>query len=123
VQTFPYSEIKCRRDTKLIVDAISQDLLYPTPGMSQSTFAGIQYWSQGNYTGDIEDQLEPTVAAITYLKELSVKEDKNLKAMGIKANKLQVLSCEESSLTDAMMYGVLWQNPKLKQFNFKKQYV
>ncbi|NBP00436.1 MAG: hypothetical protein EBU90_09995 [Proteobacteria bacterium] len=73
VQTFPYSERKCRRDTKLIVDSIAQDLLYPTTNMSQSTFAGLQYWNQDNYTGDIEAQLQPTIEAMEYLKTLSSK--------------------------------------------------
>jgi CTP:phosphocholine cytidylyltransferase-like protein len=71
--SFPYSEIKCRRDTGLIIDAVTQDMLYPTSSHSQSTFAGLQYWNQNNYVGDIEDQLTPTVDAITYLKELSTK--------------------------------------------------
>ena len=75
---FPYSEIKCRRDTGLIIDAIAQDMVYPTANHSQSTFAGLQYWSQGDYTGDIGDQLNPTVDAITYLKELSTKIVQNI---------------------------------------------
>jgi hypothetical protein len=41
---FVYNETKCSRDTKLIVDALAQDLLFG--GQSQSTFAGIQYWNQ-----------------------------------------------------------------------------
>jgi hypothetical protein len=79
VKEFPYSEIKCRRDTELIVDSVAFDLLYPTPGMSQSTFAGIQYWNQGNYTGDIEAQLQPTLDAMRYLKELSGKVIRNIR--------------------------------------------
>ena len=70
---FPYSEIKCRRDTGLIIDALAQDLLYYTPSRSQSTFAGLQYWGQDFYVGDIKNQLNPTIEAIKYLKELSAK--------------------------------------------------
>lgn len=73
VKSFPYSKIQCKRDVGLIVDAISQDLLYPTAKRSQSTFSGLQYWSQGTYTGDILAQIGPTIDAVTYLKELSVK--------------------------------------------------
>ncbi len=79
VKEFPYNEIKCRRDTKLIVDAIAQDLLYPTASMSQSTFAGIQYWNQGNYTGDIEAQLQPTLDAMRYLKTIAGKVIRNIR--------------------------------------------
>ena len=78
VLDFPYSEIKCRRDTGLIVDSIAFDLLYPTPGFSQATFAGLQYWNQENYVGDILAQLQPTISAIEYLKDLSVKIIKNI---------------------------------------------
>ena len=78
VQQFPYSEIKCRRDTKIIIDSIAQDLLYPTSYRSQSTFAGLQYWNQGNYTGLIKVQINPTIEAITYLRDLSVKIVKNI---------------------------------------------
>ena len=74
----PYSEIKCRRDTGLIIDSIAADLLHYTPEFSQSTFAGLQYWSQDNYVGDIEDQLNPTVAAMIYLKETAAKVLKNI---------------------------------------------
>ena len=75
---FPYSEIKCRRDTGLVIDAIAQDLLYPTIDHSQSTFAGLQYWKQSDYVGDIKNQLNPTVDAITYLKETAIKIIQNI---------------------------------------------
>jgi len=70
---FSYSEIKCRRDTGLIIDSIAIDLLYPTAARSQSTFAGLQYWNQDAYVGAIADQLNPTVDAIKYLKDLARK--------------------------------------------------
>jgi hypothetical protein len=78
VQTFPYSERKCRRDTGLIIDSIAFDLLYPTDGFSQSTFAGLQYWNKDAYVGDVLAQLQPTLNAIEYLKELSVKIIQNI---------------------------------------------
>lgn len=72
--TFPYNSIKCQRDTGLIVDAIAFDMLYPTTNLSQTTFAGLQYWSQGsNYTGAIGVQLTTTTNAISYLKALAQK--------------------------------------------------
>ena len=78
VQEFPYSEMKCRRDTGLIVDSIAFDLLYQTPEFSQSTFAGLQYWNQDDYVGDIGVQVNPTVEAIKYLRELAVKIIQNI---------------------------------------------
>jgi hypothetical protein len=69
--SFVYDQAKCIRDTKLLVDAIAQDLLFE--GISQSTFAGLQYWNQNGYTGQIESQLALTVGAINYLNSLSQK--------------------------------------------------
>ena len=43
---FVFDKIKCTRDTKLIVDSLALDLLYT--GNTQSTFAALQYWAQGN---------------------------------------------------------------------------
>ena len=67
---FQYDEIKCERDTGLIVEALAFDLLYE--GTSQSTFAGLQYWNQGNYTGSVVDEITTTTDAINYAKSLSV---------------------------------------------------
>ena len=78
IYDFPYSEIKCRRDTGLIIDSVAADLLYPTEGNSQSTFAGLQYWNQEGYVGEVGDQLAPTVSAIDYLRKLSVKIIQNI---------------------------------------------
>jgi hypothetical protein len=77
-QTFPFNQIKCRRDTGLIIDSIADDLLYPTPTFSQSTFAGLQYWNQGQYVGEILDQIDQTIDAIIYLRDLSVKIVQNI---------------------------------------------
>lgn len=67
---FTYDEAKCSRDTGLIVDSIAIDMLYDS--ISQSTFAGLQYWNQDSYTGDIIDQIVQTRGAIAYLKSLVV---------------------------------------------------
>jgi hypothetical protein len=67
--SFSYDKTICYRDTGLIVDAISQDLLFG--GNSQSTFAGIQYWSQGDYIDQIERELTTTTSAINYVSALA----------------------------------------------------
>ena len=66
---FNYNKTKCARDTGLIVDALSQDLLFG--GSSQSDFAAIQYWNQAGYTGQITVESSQTIDAITYLKNLA----------------------------------------------------
>jgi len=71
IPVLDYSQTLCSRDTGLIVDAISQDLLFA--GTSQSTFAGLQYWSQSTLTGDIPNELNTTTAAINYLSSLAQK--------------------------------------------------
>lgn len=111
VKEFPYSERKCRRDTKLIVDAIAQDLLYPTTGMSQSTFAGIQYWKQGNYTGDIEAQLQPTLNAISYLKEVAGKVVRNIRFEDDLIPRYQSVVPQNVSLQPATTSTVLLMDP------------
>lgn len=66
--SFEYNQIKCYRDTGLIVDAIAQDLLFS--GNSQSTFTGLQYWNQNEYTGNIASELTVTINAINYVSNL-----------------------------------------------------
>ena len=67
---FDYDEVKCDRDTGLIVDSIAFDLLYQ--GSTQSAFAGLQYWNQDTYTGTIPNEITTTTAAINYAKGLAV---------------------------------------------------
>ena len=106
VLNFPYSEIKCRRDTGLIVDSIAFDMLYPTTGYSQSTFAGLQYWNQDEYVGDIQAQLAPTVDAVRYLKELAVKIVQNITpaddlVLRYQSTVTQVTSLEPATIVEA----------------------
>jgi len=68
-----FNKIKCRRDVGLIVDSIALDMAYPTENHSQSTFAGLQYWKQNSYVGDISREITTTTNAMTYLKELTSK--------------------------------------------------
>lgn len=56
-----YDRAKCERDTGLIVDAIAQDLYFT--GNTQSTFSGLQYWTQSGLEIPAL-QLANTVAAI-----------------------------------------------------------
>jgi hypothetical protein len=65
-----YNQSKCKRDTGLIVDSIALDLMHPTVGNSQSNFAGLQYWNQENYVGDISNEITTTTNAIRYIQEL-----------------------------------------------------
>lgn len=72
--TYPslvYNTAKCSRDTGLIIDAITQDMLFNTK--SQSTFAGLQYWQQNGYTGNLGSQITATVGAINYISSLAQK--------------------------------------------------
>lgn len=67
INSFTYDQSKCYRDTGLIVDSVAFDVLHG--GTSQSAFAGLQYWNQSGYTGDIERELTTTTAAITYVRD------------------------------------------------------
>ena len=68
---FKYDPAKCARDSGLIVDSIALDLAYPSSANSQSTFAGLQYWNQNGYTGQIASELTTTTNAINYVKQLA----------------------------------------------------
>ncbi len=101
VQQFPYSEMKCRRDTGLIIDSLAFDLLYPTAENSQSTFAGLQYWNQGTYVGDIAVQLNPTVEAMKYLRDTAVKIIQNITPEDDLVARYQTVITQETNLEPA----------------------
>ena len=67
--SFTYDQVKCARDTGLIVDAIAQDVLFTTS--SQSTFAGLQYWNQAGQT--TSTGLSTATGTITFVQELAQK--------------------------------------------------
>ena len=98
---FPYSKMTCRRDTGLIVDSIAFDLLHPTEGFSQSTFAGLQYWGRGDYVGTIKQELNPTIEAIKYLKALVAKIIKNITPADDLVNRYQTAILQDTSLESA----------------------
>ena len=101
VKSFPYSKIACKRDVGLIVDSIAQDLLYPTANRSQSTFSGLQYWAQGTYTGAIPAQIGPTIDAVTYLKDLSLKVIRHITPADDLINRYQFAVLQDTSLEPA----------------------
>ena len=68
-----YDQAKCLRDTKLIVDALAFDTLYPTQGDSQSTFAGLQYWNKGDYIKPVNSEITTTTNAVLFLSKLAQK--------------------------------------------------
>jgi len=70
ISNFTYNTTSCYRDTGFIVDSLAFDILYG--GTSQSTFAGLQYWSQDNYIDNIFNQLSTTTAAIAYARNTAV---------------------------------------------------
>lgn len=84
-RAFPYSQLKCGRDIGLIIDSIATDLRYPVDATApleqayiSSTFAGLQYWNQAGYTGAIYGEINQTIDAVTYLKDLCVKIVQNI---------------------------------------------
>jgi hypothetical protein len=95
-----FNKIKCKRDVGLIVDSVALDMLYPTPGHSQSTFAGLQYFTQGEYVDNIPGQITTTTAAISYLKDLSVKVIQNITPADDLVNRYSV-STQDTSLEPA----------------------
>lgn len=62
-----YRQDKCFRDTGLIVDSIAFDLAYT--GNTQSRFAGLQYWAQGQ--NKVIDQKIEITNLFEYIKTLA----------------------------------------------------
>ena len=69
--SFIYDRTTCRRDTSLIVDAMVMDTVFPTSSNSQATFAGLQYWNQSGYTGQILKEITTTTAAFNYMSSIA----------------------------------------------------
>ena len=64
---FTYDQEMCFRDTGLLVDAVSQDILLG--GNSRSIESGLAYWTQGyNY---VSGQVSTTTAAINYISSIA----------------------------------------------------
>lgn len=56
-----FDQAKCSRDVGLIVDALAQDIYFT--GNTQSTFSGLQYWTQTDLLLPV-DQVADTVTAL-----------------------------------------------------------
>jgi hypothetical protein len=110
---FPYSEVKCRRDTGLIIDSIAFDLLYPTEEYSQSTFAGLQYWNQDTLVGNLPNEITTTTSAIRYLKELAVKIIQNITPADDLIDRYQIAVPQDTTLEPATI-----EDAGLIQLNF-----
>ena len=107
----PYNKIKCRRDTGIIIDSLALDLLYPTDDDSQTTFSGLQYWSQDAYVSGVLDELTTTTNAIKYLRDLSIKVIQNFTTatdlVPRYSESIQNLSYEPATIEEA---GILTKN-------------
>jgi len=66
---FVYNEDKCYRDTGLIVDAVSQDILLG--GNKKSVEAGLAYWTFG--TNYVSGQEFTTTAALNYARDIALQ--------------------------------------------------
>ena len=70
-ETISFDRAKCYRDVGLIVDALAQDIYFT--GATQSTFAGIQYWSQNSLTTSSElgaGERLATIATFGFIRDL-----------------------------------------------------
>lgn len=106
VKEFPYNKMKCKRDTRLILDSISLDLAFPTSNRSQSTFAGLQYWNQSSYTGDIPNEIKQTIDAFTYLRDLAGKIVLNITPADDLVERYQTDTVQDTSLEAATLSEV-----------------
>jgi hypothetical protein len=99
-----YDQKKCTRDVGLIVDSLAFDLLHN--GVSQSTFAGLQYWNQNGYTGQIGGELTTTSNAIAYLKDQILSRVGSTSSVSVSANFdkiLYILNTGTSGVTDTIV--------------------
>lgn len=101
VKQFPYNKMKCKRDTGIILDSISLDLVFPSDNKGQSTFAGLQYWSQSSYTGNIPSEINQTIDAFTYLKDLAAKIVLNITPVDDLVSRYQTVTLQDTSLESA----------------------
>jgi hypothetical protein len=99
-KNFRYDRVDCLRDTGLIVDAIALDLAYPTSSLSQSTFAGLQYWNQGALL--FPEEFTTTTNAIIYVNELAQKViQNNTGGLRYQSSVPQVINTQSATITEA----------------------
>jgi len=99
---FVYDSAKCARDTALILDAVTYDLVLGTN--YNSVQAGLAYYN-ANASLVISDQLTETVAAITYLRTEV--------ATLVAADSASVTACNDlfDEIIDILQNGVLSADP------------
>jgi hypothetical protein len=114
--TFFYSQPRCERDTGLIVDAIGMDLMYDS--ISESTFAGLQYWSQESYTGRIESELTAVLGATNYVKTavvaLGITVGSKANANTLFTTVTNIISNGVTGVTNQVNYGGIVISPTIQ---------
>jgi hypothetical protein len=107
-QNFTYNSTSCSRDTGLIIDSISMDLLYGSS--SNSTFAALQYWNQSN-TADsiIPGELTTTTQAFAHARDICFDIAQNNYINALQTNSRQVYSTATGSLIGATAIQGNWQ--------------
>ena len=105
---YVYDPIKCARDTGLIVDSLAFDLLFS--GNSQSTYSGLQYWTQATTTHDtIPGELSQTIAALRLAQSVIESIVLNKSYIGSNGNTVKqiinqsLVSNQESAITLATL--------------------
>jgi hypothetical protein len=71
---FIYDKARCSRDTRLIVEGLTQDLL--NEGVNQSVFSGIQYWNQDSVVANSTSTVSITTGNKTFIIETNLTTDK-----------------------------------------------
>lgn len=71
---FIYDKARCSRDTRLIVEGLTQDLL--NEGVNQSVFSGIQYWNQDSVVANSTTTLTVTTGNKFPVIEQNITPDK-----------------------------------------------
>lgn len=66
-----FNSATCYRDTGLIIDALALDIAFPTAGVSQTTFAGLQYYYQNTSTSVVTGGLTTTTDAVSHLRSVA----------------------------------------------------
>ena len=92
-----YNQAKCARDVGLIVDSLAIDLAYGSN--TQSTFAGLQYWSQTDSA--IPNQSVETLDAIRFAKTLAANIALNNTISPVKQANVTQVSGTAGTVTEA----------------------
>jgi len=106
---FIYNTTSCYRDTGLIVDAIGMDMLHNST--SDSVFSGLQYWSQGAYTGNVISQSTATIAAVNtlsfYIQKLNLNAGNKSTIARLFSTITNILTNGVAGISNQVQYGGL----------------